>query len=571
MKARFGDLARALAMTIVLGPAAWCVAEDPSGGNRPPNILFIMSDDHAAHAIGAYGGRLAALDPTPHIDRLAREGVRLTNCFVTNSICTPSRATIITGQYSHRHGCYGFANGIEPRRQALAHLMKQAGYETALIGKWHLIHEPAAFDFYCVLPGQGSYFNPVFRAHADSSRTLPRRLTWGLATPAPPWPHHTFRMAGYDCVHADDAITDISLAWLKNRRAKDKPFFLMHHFKGPHDNFENAERYDFLYEKADIPEPASLRERGNHGPAGKPQYGTSVSKRNTRRNMGHHMFVDPGLADEQYTGVSYQRYLKKYLRTVRGVDDNVGRLFDDLEQSGQLDNTIVIYTADQGFMLGEHDYIDKRWMYEESLRMPFLIRYPARFKAGSTVDDLIANVDFAPTVLELAGCNPGQPFQADASRSGGVPEASGQAGKPDIAAGQAGMPDVHFQGRSFVANLQGDTPDDWPAAVYYRYWLHMAHHDNPAHYGIRTRTHKLIFFYGLPLDVTGAVQEPTEPHWELYDLVNDPQEMNNVYHDPAYAELADQLKTNLLNLKKQVGDDDERFPALIDVLGKSWD
>jgi arylsulfatase A-like enzyme len=525
---------------LLLSPLAWYGVAGAADERPRPNILFIMSDDHAAHAIGAYGGRLAELDPTPHLDRLAREGVRLTNCFVTNSICTPSRATVVTGQYSHQHGCYGFAKGIEAERQVLPQLMRQAGYETAVVGKWHLIHEPGAFDFYCVLSGQGSYFNPVFRSHADSTTILPYRMTRGMPRPAPTWPDHTFRVAGYDCVHADDAITDISLAWLKKRRSKGKPFFLMHHFKGPHDNFENAERYDFLYDDVRIPEPASLRDRGNHGPLGRPQYGTSVSKRNTRRNMGHHMFVDPDLPAEQYLDVSYQRYLKKFLRTVRGVDDNVGRLLAYLEESGELDSTIVIYTADQGFMLGEHDYIDKRWMYEPSLRMPFLIRYPRRFEAGLTCEDLITNVDFAPTLLELAGFEQGETGD-------------------------------EFQGRSFVANLNGRTPDDWPDAVYYRYWLHMAHHDNPAHYGVRTQTHKLIFFYGLPLDVRGAVAQPTRPHWELYDLAKDPQEMNNVYHDPAYASVVTQLKTRLMELKRRIGDDDQRYPELMQVREDYWD
>ena len=330
-----------------------------------PNILFIMSDDHAAHGIGAYGGRLASLDPTPNIDRLAREGVRLTNCFCTNSICVPSRATIMTGQYSHTNGIKTLNYGLEPERQSLAHEMKRAGYETAIIGKWHLKEEPAAFDHYCVLPVQGLYFNPIFRVRGPL-----------------PWPKNTIRPEQYDSIHSSDAITDLSLKWLKGRKKSDKPFFLMHHFKAPHDNFENAERYDWLYQDVDIPEPESLRHRGRHGPQGRELYGTSVSKRNKRRNMGHHMYVDQELDGEQYTGETYQRYLKKFLRAVKGVDDNIGRLLKYLEDSGQLGNTVIIYTADQGFMLGEHDYIDKRWMYDESLRMPWIVRYPQRFNGG---------------------------------------------------------------------------------------------------------------------------------------------------------------------------------------------
>lgn len=496
---------------------------------RRPNILFIMSDDHAAHAIGAYGGRLAALNPTPTLDQLAREGMLLKNVFVVNSICVPSRATTLTGQHSHRTGITTLNGSLPAERQTLALEVKKAGYETAVIGKWHLAAEPGAFDYYCVLPGQGSYFNPIFHGHADVARFLPSPLKRELPAKLGPWPNNTFRVSAYDNIHADDAITDISLAWLKSRPAKDRPFFLMHHFKGPHDNFENAERYDFLYDDVAIPEPASLRTRGQHGPLGQPQYGTSVSKRNARRNMGHHMFVDPKLPDDQYTGVSYQRYLKKFLRTARGVDDNVGRLLAYLKETGELDHTLIIYTSDQGFMLGEHDTIDKRWMYEESLRMPFIVRFPAAVKAGSTHDAMINNTDFAPTLLDFAG------IPAPAT----------------------------MQGRSFRALLEGrPTPADWPTATYYRYWMHMAHHDNPAHYGIRTRDFKLIFFYGLPLDAPGAEKKPTPPHWELYDLRNDPQEMNNVYATPAYAATVRQLKTELQQLKEKIGDTDEKYPEL---------
>ena len=485
-----------------------------------PNILYIMSDDHAAHAIGAYGSRLAKLDPTPNIDRLTREGARMANCFCTNSICTPSRATILTGQYSHTNGVTTLNGAIESERQTLAHLMKQAGYETAMVGKWHLKAEPAAFDFYTVLPGQGSYFNPLFRVRG------PKR-----------WPGNTFRAAGYDSKHSSDVITDISLKWLKSRKNNKKPFFLMHHFKAPHDNFENAERYDWLYEDVEIPEPSTLWKRGNHGPIDHPAYGTSISKRNQRRNMGHHMFVDPELDDEAYTREAYQRYLKKFLRCVKGVDDNIGRLLDHLEKSGQLDNTVIIYTADQGFMLGEHDYIDKRWMYEESLRMPFIVRYPELIKPATVNEDIVNNVDFAPTLLELAGV---------------------KAAPSD------------FQGRSFLSNLKGETPDNWPTATYYRYWMHMAHHDNPAHYGIRTKDFKLIFFYGLPLDAPGAKSELTPPHWELYDLSKDPHETNNVYADSKYAKVVSQLKAELLKVKSDVGDTDEKYAELMAVRKAAW-
>ncbi len=472
--------------------------------DRRPNILYIMSDDHAAHAIGAYGSRLAALNPTPVIDQLAAEGAILTNAFCTNSICTPSRATIMTGQYAHINGVKTLNGSIPEAEQHLARLITGAGYETAMIGKWHLDAEPAAFDFYTVLPGQGSYFNPLFCVRGPQ-----------------PWPKNTFRVAGGDSTHSSDAITDISLKWLRERRQKEKPFFLMHHFKAPHDNFENAERYDWLYEDVDIPEPASLRNRGAHGPLHHDLYGTSVGKRNERRNMGQHMFVDPQLSEAAYQGEAYQRYLKKYLRCVRGVDDNIARLLDYLQETGELDNTVIVYTADQGFMLGEHDYIDKRWMYEESLRMPFIVRYPKSIPAGIRVDAIVNNVDFAPTLLDFAGVT-----------------------TPDF-----------MQGRSFRTMLEGGpAPADWPQATYYRYWMHMAHHDNPAHLGIRTRDFKLIHFYGAPLDAVGAVPTLTPPYWELYDLRTDPQEMHNLIAEPAYAETLAALKQQLLQLQAEVGD-----------------
>ena len=493
---------------------------------KQPNILFIMSDDHTATAIGAYGSRLAELNPTPNIDRLANEGVRLSHCFCTNSICTPSRATIMTGQYSHRNGIRTLLGKIPAAKQTLSTLMKQAGYETAMVGKWHLGAEPASFDFYTVLPGQGWYHNPEFRIRGQE-----------------PWPQNTMRVRK----HSSDAITDISLKWLQDRKKQktEKPFFLMHHFKAPHDDFENAEKYDFLYEDINIPEPESLRVRGNHGPKNRTAYGTSVSGRNQRRNMGQHMFVDGELPPEEYTTESYQRYLKKFLRCVKGVDDNVGRLIKHLEDSGELENTIIVYTADQGFMLGEHDYIDKRWMYEESLRMPFIIRYPEKFEPGTVNGDMINNVDFAPTLLELAGAS-------DLVKK--LPS------------------ELAMQGRSFVSNLSGQTAADWPTSTYYRYWMHMALHDNPAHVGVRTKDHKLIFFYGQKLNDdwfwNAKKYENTEPYWELYDLTNDPKEMNNVIDDPAFAGVQAALKTELLRLREQVGDTDADYPVVNELMAR---
>lgn len=508
----------------VLGACLLAAAQ--LSGAAQPNILFIMSDDHTSTGIGCYGSRLAKLDPTPNIDKLAARGVRLDNCFCNNSICTPSRATIMTGQPSSQNGIVTLIGTLPKERQSLPLAMRDAGYETAMVGKWHLKAEPAAYDFYTVLPGQGWYHNPIFRV------------------PGPqPWPKNEMRVKK----HVSDAVTDISLRWLKSRKQKDKPFFLMHHFKAPHDDFLNAERYDFLYDDVTIPEPESLRDRGQHGPQGKPLYGTSVSDRNKRRNMGMHMFVDQDLPGEEYTTESYQRYLKKFLRCVRGVDDNVGRLLRYLDSTGELENTVVVYTADQGFMLGEHDYIDKRWMYEESQRMPFIVAGPELPK-GQSNNDMITNVDFAPTLVDF--------------------------GHGDVDAASA---KYTFVGRSFKQNLVGQTPSDWPTAVYYRYFMHMAHHDNPAHFGIRTRDKKLIFFYGQPLNTKWFYKKdgyvPTEPHWELYDLAKDPHEMKNVYGEPEYATVQAELKAALNELRVSNGDADfdATYPAMQDVIEKHWD
>lgn len=479
------------------------------------NILYIMSDDHAAHSIGAYRGRFAKLNPTPTIDRLAKEGVLMENCFATNAICTPSRASILTSQYSHINGCKGFLEGLPSKQQVLPKLLKKHGYETAVIGKWHLINEPADFDYYAVLAGQGNYFNPIFNIRGEK-----------------PWPENKINVYGYDSIHSSDAITNLSLQWLKERKDKNKPFFLFHQFKAPHDNFENAERYDWLYAYENIPKPDSLTNRGNHGPIGSSQYGTSVGKRNERRNMGHHMYVDPNFNQNDYIEEAYQRYLKKYLRTAKGLDDNISRLLEHLKETGELENTIIIYTSDQGFMLGEHDYIDKRWMYEEALRMPFIIRFPDKAHAGTRNTDIVSNIDFAPTLLEMVGVD-SQTF-------------------PDS-----------FQGRSFFNNIKGETPADWPQEMYYRYWLHMAHHDNPAHLGVRTKTEKLIYFYGLPLDVKGAIDQPTKAYFEYYNLADDPKEINNRINDSSAQENIKKLKEKILQLRKKYKDQDLGQKAML--------
>jgi len=498
-----------------------------------PNILYIMSDDHTAHAIGAYGGRLAALNPTPTIDRLAKEGMLFENAFATNSICTPSRACVITGQYPHVNGVTDLGGKIEATRQFLPAEMSKAGYHTAMIGKWHLKVEPGAFDYYAVLPGQGKYHDPEFRIQGDE-----------------PWPKNVIEFKGK---HSSDAITDLTLDWLKEGWDQSKPFFLMHHYKAPHDYFEHAERYNDYLADVDIPEPESMWTQPEFGSLAtlgvdgelRPHIGTSIGNRNPRRSYADDLprlfpqdypeDYDPSqLSDEQIKRMAYNVYLKKYLRCVKGVDDNLARLFAHLEETGQMDNTVIIYTGDQGFMLGEHDYQDKRWMYEESMRMPFLIRYPKAIKAGSRTDAIVENVDYAPTMLAFAGVE-----------------------TPD-----------YMQGRSFKDICEtGKEPEGWKQAAYYRYWMHMAHHDNPGHVGIRTKDYKLIYYYGA--DYKGGYRTP--PAWELYDLRNDPKEVVNQYDNPEYAPTVAKLKEQLAALRTEVGDTGEHYPECEKVLQEFWD
>ncbi len=484
-----------------------------------PNVLYIMSDDHCAQAVGAYGGILAKLNPTPVIDTLARDGMLLANAFCTNSICTPSRASIMTGQYSNVNGVLDLGGKLPPDRHYLAIEMRKAGYQTAMIGKWHLKEEPN-FDYYKVLPGQGHYHNPSFREKGKG-----------------PWPKNTVTTQG----HSSDRIADSSLAWLKQRDTS-KPFFLMHHFKAPHDMFDNAARYETYLADVEIPEPESLWKQpafGSIATRGADDelvryIGTSIGRRHARRNYTANWAREKTLTDDQAKRQAYQTYLKKYLRCVKGVDDNLKRILDYLRQTGQLDNTVIFYTGDQGFMLGEHDYQDKRWMYDESQRMPMLVRYPKTIKASSKTDAIIENVDFAATMLDFAGAT--------------IPEC--------------------MQGRSFKSILEtGKEPADWKQAAYYRYWMHMAHHWNPSHFGIRTKTHKLIFYYGC--STSGANQTP--PGWELYDLVKDPREVRNVYDDTAYAHVVKELKTQLKQLRKKYGDTDEAFPAVKKIVDEFWD
>ena len=516
---------------------------------KRPNIIYIMSDDHTTQGFGVYGSRLASLNPTPTIDRIANEGILFENAFCTNSICTPSRASIMTGQYGQVNGVKDLGGILTPDRQYLAHEIKKLGYNTAIVGKWHLKEAPEAFDYYNVLPGQGDYHNPTLYSNENTGEKREIRFEKGLT--------RTVNATTYQG-HSSDVIMDKSLEWLSEKRDKSKPFFLMNHFKAPHDFFEHAKRYNDYLADVEIPEPASLWDNKNNGSIATRGHndsmmdtiGSSVGHRNIIRNMGMHMDIDPNIPDPEYKKLAYQEYLKRYLRCVKGVDDNVKRLFDYLEKEDLMDNTIIIYTGDQGFMLGEHDYIDKRWMYEESMRMPFLVRYPKTIKAGTRTNAIINNTDFAPTIIELAG--------------GKTPE--------------------YMQGTSFKEILEtGKEPEGWQQETYYRYWMHMAHkHSNPAHFGIRTKEYKLIFFYARDYKKRNNKAQKWAHHpsslsfletpvaWEFYDLKKDPKEMDNKYEDPSYAAIIKDLKSRLANIRTEVKEDDTEYPAIQKAIEEHW-
>lgn len=480
-----------------------------------PNILFIMADDHAANSIGCYGSRLAPLDPTPNIDWLASQGARLDRVSCTNALCTPSRATILTGQYSHVNGVKTIVDALDPTLPHLGSMLQKSGYQTAMIGKWHLFSEPTGFDHWAYLSSvgqQGTYWDPEFTTSDE-----------GVV-------HET----GF----VSDVITLRSLAWLADRDP-DKPFFLMCHHKAPHDFWEFPERHADRFVDQDIPEPSNLFEDKSHRSEGSREFGSSVSPGNPWRSLAEVFSAEDyvtgpldlsGMDHEEATRAAYRKYVEDYLRCAATVDDGVGQLLTFLEEEGIVDDTIVIYTSDQGMLLGEHDHGDKRWMFEEALQMPFVVRYPAEIAAGSVNDDIITNLDFAPTLLDFAGLE--------------IP--------------------ASMQGRSFRTNLAGRTPPDWPESMYYRYWMHMDIHGVPAHYGVRTKRYKLMFFYGLGLDASRSDYPPTPSGWELYDTELDPDENCNVHGDPAYADVVAELTRELDRLKQQYGDTDERYPEVLE-------
>ncbi len=460
-----------------------------------PNILFIMSDDHASHAMSCYGSRI---NTTPQIDRIAEGGMRFDNCFCTNSICTPSRAVILSGTYNHVNGVTTLSTPMDNRLLTFPKLLRASGYQTAIVGKWHLgqgpAHEPTGFDFWRVLPGQGLYHNPEM-IDRDG-----RRVFEGYVT---------------------DLITDMCLDWLE-ARDRDRPFCLLCHHKAPHRPWDPDEKHATMYDDVDIPVPETFDDDYSDRASAAEAATMRIERDLNRRDLK--IPVPEGLTPEEEKHWKYQRYIKEYLRVVASIDDNVGRLLDYLDEEGLTENTLVIYTSDQGFFLGDHGWYDKRFMYEESLRMPFIVRYPREIAPGTVNGDIVLNVDFPPTFLDLAGLD--------------IPET--------------------FQGTSIRPLLQGHSPDDWQTSLYYRYWMHKAHHNVYAHYGVRTLRYKLIYYYSDAMGQPGAIDETYEPEWELFDLANDPYELHSVYDDPAYADIVEELKEEMHRLQAELGD--ERYP-----------
>jgi len=508
---------------VLLAIASSMIAEgqQKSQASQRPNIIFIMSDDHAYQAISAYG---YGLNNTPNIDRLAHEGVIFKSSCVTNSICAPSRATMLTGKYNHINGKIDNLNEFDWNQPNFAKVLQKNGYQTALIGKIHLDGTPQGFDYWNVLPGQGEYYNPDF-------------IEMGVKK----------RISGY----CTELTTQFTLDWLKNKRDKNKPFCLLFHQKAPHRNWLPAPKYLNLFKDKTFDPPANFFD--DYSGRGRAAHEQEMEIVKARMGEDFKLLVDANgdstnffnslkrLDDKQRATLlssyddenkyflkaklkgkdlalwQFNRYIKEYLRCVQSVDDGVGELLDYLDKNGLTENTIVVYTSDQGFYLGEHGWFDKRFMYEESLRTPLIIRYPKEIKAGSVNNDLVLNLDYAPTFLDYAGIK--------------IPK--------------------DMQGESFRKRIAGKKVP-WRDAIYYHYYEFPAEHMVKRHYGVRTDRYKLIHFY---YDID---------EWELYDLKKDPNEMKNVYDDPSYAIVKTKLFKKLMELRKKYKDNDANDKKFLD-------
>jgi arylsulfatase A-like enzyme len=486
----------ALGVTAITAWGRFVGAQQDASGR--PNILFIMADDHATHALSCYGSKI---NTTPNLDRIAAEGMRFDNCFCTNSICTPSRATALTGKYSHKNGTYILNTEFDRDQVSFPKLLQAAGYHTGVVGKWHLQTEPAGFDHYNLGAG---YFNPMMWKSGEERGK---------------------RQKGY----TTDMFTDLGIEFMKNG-PKDRPFCLLLHYSAPHDPWQFDEKHAHIYADRDVPEPENLLDRyeNRSNAIGNCTEQIGYDCTTYRSQTGH-------LEGDARKKAQYQIYMKSYVRCVASIDDNIKRVLDYLDEAGLADNTIVVYTSDQGFFLGDHGLFDKRFMYEESLRIPLLVRYPEEVKPGSVNKDIALNIDTAETLLDCAGLQ--------------IP--------------------AEMQGRSLRPLMRGETPSDWRTSMYYRYWAHRHDFEVPAHYGVRTMRYKLIYYYGMDL-VREQGPEPTPPEWELFDLEKDPREMNNVYDDPAYADTVKELKKELLRLKQEFGDTDDVYPRLAKQNETAW-
>jgi arylsulfatase A-like enzyme len=481
--------------------------------STPPNILLVFSDDHAFQTLSAYDRRFTT---TPNLDRLAREGMRFDNCLVPNSICAPSRATVLTGKYSHANGLRDNADVFDGSQPTLPRLLRGAGYQSAVIGKWHLKSDPAGFDHWEVLPGQGNYYNPDF-------------LT----------PGGRVRRDGY----VTDIIADLSVDWLTSKRDPSRPFLLMCQHKATHRNWMPAPEKLYLYDDVTFPEPPNLFDRYDNraSPASKQEMEIDrhmtlqsdlkiVPESGPVKGPGYEDFLaEYGRMSAAQTRVwdaayrrrneaffkanpqgkdlvrwKYQRYLQDYLRCVASLDDAVGKVVRHLDAAGLADNTLVIYASDQGFFMGEHGWFDKRWIYEESIRTPCLARWPGVIAAGSTCAAMTSTLDFAETMLDAAGVR--------------APS--------------------DMQGRSMVPVMRGRVPADWRRSFYYHYYEETTHHVAP-HCGVRTDRYTLAHYY-------------KTDEWELFDRQKDPQEMLSVYADPAYKATVGELKAELARLQREL-------------------
>lgn len=466
---------RSISVFILAMTLFGCAATEEAG---PPNFIYIMTDDHAAHMLSCYGSPIAS---TPNLDRIATEGIRFTNAFCTNSLCGPSRATLLTGKYSHKNGKRDNIVEFDGSQQTFPKLLRQAGYQTAMIGKWHLKSAPTGFDYWNVLPGQGRYHNPTMIEMGE-----------------------TKEYEGY----VTDIITDHALNWLKGRDPA-KPFALLYHHKAPHGGWEPDEKHVAMFANETIAEPETFNAdfKGRAKPVQEVNsfLVPDFLKRMKRWNHPTKPVPDESLSFEEKKKAVYQCYVKDYMRVVASVDDNVGRVLDYLDESGLAENTVVIYTTDNGMFVGDHGLFDKRLMHEEALRLPLAVRYPRMIKPGSTTGSFSLNVDYAPTILDLAGVE--------------VP--------------------ADMQGRSLKPVLEGSAPPDWRKSLYYHYYEHPSGHNVAKHYGVRTDRFKLIHWY--ETDV-----------WELIDLQKDVHEYQNVYDDPAYADTIAELKTELQRLRTEL-------------------